>query len=42
MKPNGDWRQVGQYALAWTARDQAVISDERRAELVKALQDLTA
>lgn len=42
MKPNGDWRQVGRFALAWTARDQSLTSKERRGELVTALQKLTA
>lgn len=42
MKAQGDWRQVGRWALAWTARDQDFTSDERRAELVTALQKLTA
>ncbi|MFF9312161.1 hypothetical protein ACF1BS_14745 [Streptomyces sp. NPDC014748] len=38
MKASGDWRQVGRFALAWTARDQGLTSDERRAELVTALK----
>ncbi|MFI1371334.1 hypothetical protein ACH4UY_04890 [Streptomyces longwoodensis] len=38
MKKQGDWRQVGRFALAFTARDQAMTSDERRAELVAAMQ----
>ncbi|MEU9921885.1 hypothetical protein AB0H51_11410 [Streptomyces griseoluteus] len=42
MKVNGDWRQVGRFALAWTARDQKLTSDERRAELVAALKKATA
>jgi hypothetical protein len=42
MKTNGDWRQVGRFALAWTARDQSLTSDERRAELVTALKKATA
>ncbi|MEU0671351.1 hypothetical protein ABZ330_00365 [Streptomyces sp. NPDC006172] len=42
MKANGDWRQVGRFALAWTARDQSLTSDERRAELVTALKKLVA
>ena len=42
MKAQGDWRQVGRFTLAWTARDQAFTSDERRAELVTALQKLVA
>jgi Flp pilus assembly protein TadD len=42
MKVNGDWRQVGRFALAWTARDQKLTSDERRDELTKAMQKLTA
>ncbi|MFD4788250.1 hypothetical protein ACFWN1_14565 [Streptomyces sp. NPDC058459] len=42
MKVNGDWRQVGRFALSWTARDQKLTSDERRAELVAALKKATA
>jgi hypothetical protein len=42
MKVNGDWRQVGRFALAWTARDQKLTSDERRTELVAALKKATA
>ncbi|MET9116067.1 hypothetical protein ABZX38_17970 [Streptomyces longwoodensis] len=43
MKKQGDWRQVGRFALAFTARDQAMTSDDRRAELVAAMQkELTA
>ncbi|MFB7115281.1 hypothetical protein [Streptomyces sp. NPDC056291] len=42
MKKTGDWRQVNRFALAWTARDQSLTSDERRAELVKALEKATA
>ncbi|KMS71314.1 hypothetical protein ACH49_24780 [Streptomyces leeuwenhoekii] len=42
MKAQGDWRQVGRYALAWTARDQDATSDERRDELVAALKKATA
>ncbi|MEU1465269.1 hypothetical protein ABZ467_32295 [Streptomyces sp. NPDC005727] len=42
MKPSGDWRQVGRFGLAFTARDQKFISDERRAELVTALKKATA
>ncbi|MEV8600455.1 hypothetical protein AB0465_11315 [Streptomyces griseoviridis] len=42
MKKQGDWRQVNRFALAWTARDQDLTSDERRAELVAALKKATA
>ncbi|MBL1107996.1 hypothetical protein JK361_25980 [Streptomyces sp. 5-8] len=42
MKSTGDWRQVGRFALAWTARDQKLTDDSRRAELVKALEKATA
>lgn len=42
MKATGDWRQVDRFALAWTARDQKLTSDERRDELTKALEKLTA
>ncbi|WP_445524788.1 hypothetical protein [Streptomyces cyslabdanicus] len=42
MKTRGDWRQVNRFALAWTARGQDMTSDERRAELVKALEKATA
>ena len=42
MKSAGDWRQVGRFALAWTARDQKLTSDDRRAELVAALKKATA
>ncbi|WP_129307982.1 hypothetical protein [Streptomyces sp. L2] len=42
MKVNGDWRQVGRFALSWTARDQKLTSDERRAQLVTALKKATA
>lgn len=34
MKANGDWRQVGRYALAWTARDQRLTSEEARANML--------
>ncbi|MET7412505.1 hypothetical protein [Streptomyces rubiginosohelvolus] len=37
-----DWRQVDRFALAFGARDQALTSDERRAELTKALEALVA
>ncbi|MFD8970530.1 hypothetical protein ACFV0C_37010 [Streptomyces sp. NPDC059568] len=37
---DSDWRQVDRFALAWTARDQALTSDERRDELETALADL--
>ncbi|MFC4054640.1 hypothetical protein ACFOY4_33540 [Actinomadura syzygii] len=33
MKANGDWRQVGRYALAWTARDQRFTSKEARTKM---------
>ncbi|MFE1849876.1 hypothetical protein [Streptomyces sp. NPDC059489] len=42
MKKTGDWRQVGRFALGWTARDQDLTSDDRRAELVAALKKATA
>lgn len=42
MKKTGDWRQVNRFALAWTARDQKLTSDDRRTELVKALKKATA
>ncbi|MHB9849150.1 hypothetical protein ACSYGO_07905 [Streptomyces krungchingensis] len=42
MKVNGDWRQVGRFALAWTARDQKLTDDDRRDELVAALKKATA
>ncbi|MEU9557992.1 hypothetical protein [Streptomyces fumanus] len=42
MKTSGDFRQVGRYALAWTARDQDLTSDERRDDLVAALKKATA
>jgi len=38
MKSAGDWRRVGSFALAWTAREQAVTSEERRTELERALK----
>ncbi|MEU6279746.1 hypothetical protein [Streptomyces sp. NPDC047028] len=41
-KVGNDWRQVGRFALAWTARDQTFTSDERRAQLVAALKKATA
>lgn len=34
MKANGDWRQIDKYALAWTARDQALTSKEARGKMV--------
>ncbi|MFJ1858754.1 hypothetical protein ACIOHA_15765 [Streptomyces anulatus] len=40
MPKDADWRQVDRFALAFGARDQALTSDERRAELTKALGDL--
>ena len=30
-----DWRQAGAYALAWSAREQALTTEERRAEFVQ-------
>ncbi|MGW3442188.1 hypothetical protein [Streptomyces sp. NPDC001076] len=42
MKKTGDWRQVDRFALAFTARDQDLTSDDRRAELVTALKKATA
>ncbi|MET9973922.1 hypothetical protein ACFYOI_03595 [Streptomyces microflavus] len=42
MPKDADWRQVDRFALAWGARDQGLTSDERRAELTKALGDLVA
>ncbi|KPL31129.1 hypothetical protein JI76_18180 [Streptomyces anulatus] len=42
MPKDADWRQVDRFALAFGARDQALTSDERRAELTKALGDLVA
>lgn len=41
MKSAGDWRQVNSFALAFTARDQHLTSDERRDELVAALTKIT-
>ncbi|MGW2209925.1 hypothetical protein [Streptomyces sp. NPDC001781] len=41
-KVGNDWRQVGRFALGWSARDQSFTSDERRAELVAALKKATA
>jgi hypothetical protein len=42
MKANGDWRQVGRFALAWTARDQGLTSDERRDDLTSAMKDMVS
>ncbi|MFD4275076.1 hypothetical protein R2B67_17970 [Streptomyces cyaneofuscatus] len=42
MPKDADWRQVGRFALAFGARDQALTSDERRDELTKALEALVA
>ncbi|MFF8730488.1 hypothetical protein ACF073_29000 [Streptomyces sp. NPDC015171] len=42
MKTTGDWRQVSRFALAWTARDQKLTDDDRRVQLVKALEKATA
>ncbi|NUS78477.1 MAG: hypothetical protein HOV70_20075 [Streptomyces sp.] len=42
MTAQGDWRQVGRFALAWTARSQKLTSDDRRDELVAALKKATA
>lgn len=42
MKKQGDWRQVGRFALAWTARDQALTDKDRRTQLVAALKKATA
>lgn len=42
MKKMGDWRQVGRFALSWTARDQKLTSDDRRDELEAALKKATA
>jgi hypothetical protein len=42
MKVNGDWRPVGRFALAWTARDQGLTSKERRNELESAMKKLVA
>ncbi|MFE7403207.1 hypothetical protein [Streptomyces sp. NPDC057557] len=41
MKKQGDWRQADSFALAWTARDQKLTSDERKTELLTALKKLT-
>lgn len=35
-----DWRQVGHFALGFSARHQQLTSDERKAELVTALKKL--
>lgn len=35
MKVNGDWRQAGRFALAWTARDQHLTDKAARADMVK-------
>lgn len=40
MGKMGDWRQVGRFALAWTARDQKAVSKERRGELEAAMGKL--
>lgn len=40
MKAQGDWRPIGRFALAWTARDQKLTSDERRGELTTAMQKI--
>lgn len=40
MKKSGDWRRVGRFALAWTARDQPLIGESRRDALVGALQGI--
>lgn len=42
MRTQGDWRQVGKFALAFTARDQAKTSQERRGELESALLDIAS
>lgn len=42
MKRNGDWRQAGRFALAWTARDQDFTSDEARADMVKTVERLVS
>jgi len=42
MGKQQDWRQVDRFALAWGARKQDLTSDERRAELTKALGDMVA
>jgi hypothetical protein len=41
-KAGSDWRQVDRFALAWTSREQKYTSEERRAELVAALEKATA
>ncbi|TFE54536.1 hypothetical protein E3E14_07245 [Streptomyces sp. ICN441] len=41
-KVGSDWRQVDRFALAWTAQEQKNTSDQRRTELVAALEKLTA
>ncbi|MEU8821809.1 hypothetical protein [Actinoplanes sp. NPDC048796] len=35
MKKQGDWRQAGRFALAWTARDQDMTDKDARADMVK-------
>lgn len=40
MRKQGDWRQAGRYALAWTARDQALTSKEARSKMVAAVRAL--
>ncbi|MEU0600572.1 hypothetical protein ABZ484_20375 [Streptomyces sp. NPDC006393] len=42
VRQHGDWRQVGRFALAFTARDQKLTSSERRVELEAALKKLVA
>ncbi|MFE0490267.1 hypothetical protein [Streptomyces griseoaurantiacus] len=42
MTKQGDWRQVGRFALAWTARSQNLISDGERNKLEKAMKKVVA
>ncbi|MFF7351368.1 hypothetical protein ACFZA1_01725 [Streptomyces filipinensis] len=37
-----DWRRVGRFALAWNAREQRLVDDSHRADLVKAFQKVDA
>ncbi|MDL4812846.1 hypothetical protein [Actinomadura opuntiae] len=42
MRKLGDWRQVGRFVLAWTARDQKFTSKDARAKMVAAVRKMTA
>lgn len=37
-----DWRQAGNFAVAWSAREQALVAEERRAQIVELMEEWAA